>query len=77
MKEQILENLLSTEISQSGIISKIKIGDRIEFKALTFYKSNKSIRKVNGFNRKGLPTVKFEGWEDFVLTEKEIIRIVK
>lgn len=76
MKEQILENLLSTEISQSGIISKIKIGDRIEFKALTFYKSNKSIRKVNGFNLKGLPTVRFEGWADFVLTEREIIRIV-
>ena len=77
MKQQILENLLSHEISQGGIISKLKIGDMVEFKAITFYKSYKSIRKINGFDRKGLPTVKFQGWDNFVLTENEIIRLIK
>lgn len=59
------------------ILEQIKVGTKIEFKAFTIWSSKKEIRIVNGFARNGLPTVRFGGWNNFVLKEKEIIRIIK
>jgi len=55
---------------------KIKIGDRITFCALEQWNSDKYTRTVNGFFR-GLPTVRFEEQERFVVREQEIIKVGK
>ena len=59
------------------ILEQIKVGTKIEFKACTRWSNKKETRIVNGFTKKGLPTIRFGGWSDFVLNEKEIIRIIK
>lgn len=51
-----------------------KQGQKITFKSLTRDGNVKAIRIVNGtFN--GLPTVRFNGWVNFVIRKNEIIKI--
>ncbi len=51
-----------------------KIGQTIVFKSPTRDGNFKAKRIING-NFKGLPTVKFNGWHDFVIRQNEIIEI--
>ena len=53
---------------------KIKIGDRIKFRALTRYSHETVWRKVNGFWN-GCPTVRYQGYGDFVVRLEEILEI--
>ena len=57
------------------MLSQIKVGTKIEFKATTRWSNSKQVRVVNGFH-KNLPTIRFGGWSDFVVKESEIISIV-
>ena len=51
-----------------------KQGQRITFKSPTRSGNIKAIRIINGtFN--GLPTVRFNGWVNFVVRQNEIIKI--
>ena len=51
-----------------------KTGQRITFKSPTRYGCIKATRIINGtFN--GLPTVRFNGWVNFVIRQNEIIEI--
>ena len=51
-----------------------KQGQIITFKSPTRSGNVKAIRVINGtFN--GLPTVRFNGWSNFVIRQKEIIEI--
>jgi len=51
-----------------------KQGQIITFKSPTRSGNVKSIRVINGtFN--GLPTVRFNGWVNFVIRQNEIIKI--
>ena len=51
-----------------------KQGQKITFKSPTRNGNVKAIRVINGtFN--GLPTVRFNGWSNFVIRQKEIIEI--
>ena len=52
-----------------------KIGQTIVFKSPTRDGNFKAKRIING-NFKGLPTVKFNGWHDFVIRKNEIIEII-
>ena len=52
-----------------------KIGQTIIFKSPTRGGNFKAKRIING-NFKGLPTVKFNGWHDFVIRANEIIEII-
>lgn len=55
---------------------KFEIGDTIIFKSPTRNGNIKATRKINGtFN--GLPTVRFNGWADFVIKQNEILDIWK
>ena len=44
----------------------IKIGDRITFRAVTRFTGAEVTRKVRGFCYNGKPTVKYEGYDDFI-----------
>ncbi len=68
----------------NNIVKGIEIGDRITFKAVTRNSHRKATRAVNGaypfyFPQDGpfLPTVRYEGWSDFVVKESEIIEVHK
>ncbi len=51
-----------------------KTGQKITFKSPTRSGNIKATRIINGtFN--GLPTVRFNGWVNFVIRQKEIIKI--
>lgn len=51
-----------------------KQGQKITFKSPTRSGNVKAIRIINGtFN--GLPTVRFNGWNNFVIRQNEIIKI--
>lgn len=51
-----------------------KQGQRITFKSPTRNGNVKATRIINGsFN--GLPTCRFNGWDDFVVRKNEIIEI--
>jgi len=53
---------------------KFKQGQKITFKSPTRNGNVKAIRIINGtFN--GLPTVRFNGWINFVVRKNEIIEI--
>jgi len=53
-----------------------KIGDTIEFKSPTRSGDTKAIRIINGtFGLDNLPTVRFNGWSNFVIKPNEIIDI--
>ena len=57
-------------------MNQFKIGQRITFKSPTRCGNFKATRIINGtFN--GLPTVKFNGWDSFIIKENEIINITK
>ena len=51
-----------------------KIGQKITFRSLTRDGNFKAQRIINGDFR-GLPTVRFNGWSNFVIKEREIIEI--
>ena len=51
-----------------------KIGQRITFKSPTRNGNVKATRIING-NFNGLPTVRFNGWVNFIIRQKEIIEI--
>ncbi len=58
--------------------SDIEVGDRITFCAVTRYSNKTVIRKVNGFfGMARRPTVRFHGWNDFVVEAHEITQIHK
>lgn len=46
---------------------KIELGDDLTFTATTRDGRRKVTRKVNGFTPAGLPTVRFNGWDRFVV----------
>ena len=51
-----------------------KQGQKITFKSPTRSGNKKATRVINGtFN--GLPTVRFNGWVNFVVRQNEIIKI--
>ena len=52
-----------------------KIGQTIVFKSVTRNGFKKASRKING-NFNGLTTVKFNGWQSFVIKQNEIIEII-
>ena len=55
-------------------MNQFKIGQRITFKSPTRCGNFKATRIINGtFN--GLPTVRFNGWINFVIRQNEIIEI--
>lgn len=51
-----------------------KLGQRITFKSPTRDGCIKATRVINGVYN-GLPTVRFNGWSEFVIRENEIINI--
>ncbi|MEQ8832240.1 MAG: hypothetical protein RLW87_20700 [Alphaproteobacteria bacterium] len=51
---------------------RIKVGDRITFKAVTRWNCNPVTRKVNGFDDWGRPTVAYGGWREFVVRKIEV-----
>lgn len=54
---------------------RIKIGDRITFKAATRDSYRKATRVVNGFHF-GQPTVRYAGWSNFVVRPAEISAVI-
>ena len=52
-----------------------EIGERIKFRSITRCNSRTAIRKVNGFDSFGRPTVRFEGWSNFIVKPKEISEV--
>lgn len=55
----------------------VEVGDRIVFKSPTRSGTTKAERKVNGFWMNGFPTVRFQGWGDFVVKPSEILEVKK
>jgi len=51
-----------------------EIGQTIVFKALTRHSYKKATRKING-SWHGSPTVRYHGWNDFIIKDHEIIEI--
>ena len=51
-----------------------EIGQTIVFKALTRDSYRKATRKING-SRRGSPTVRYNGWDNFAVQPYEIIEI--
>lgn len=54
---------------------KVKVGDRIRFRAATRWSNAAVWRKVNGFWANGMPTVRFGGWDNFVVQPGEILEV--
>jgi hypothetical protein len=50
----------------------IKIGDRITFRAVTRFTGAEVTRKVRGFWYNGKPTVRYQGYADFIVNWGEI-----
>lgn len=55
----------------------VQVGDSIKFKAMTRDSYKTATRKVNGFWSNGCPTVRYQGWSDFVVARHEIISLIK
>ena len=53
----------------------IKIGDKITFRPLTRWGAPLLTRLVNGFDSLGRPTVRYNGWSDFIVKWDEIIKV--
>lgn len=59
-------------------IRKLKVGDRIEFRAQCCYTNAKAIRKVVKIDlHNGLVDVHYQSWSNFVLLACEIIRKIE
>lgn len=56
---------------------KIRIGDRIKFKAATRWAFRAVVRKVKGFDHLGRPLVGYGGWSEFIVHPKEILEVIK
>ena len=57
---------------------KVKIGDKIKFKAATRWNCGAVWRKVNGFRQIGpyfRPTVRYGGWPNFTVRSEEILEV--
>ena len=65
--------------------TKIEVGDRITFRAVTRHSDKSVTRIVNGFvtadgsgwldAEDRLPTVRFEGWANFIVRHHEITEV--
>lgn len=55
----------------------IEVGDRIIFRSATRSGNFKANRIVNGFRSGGKPTVRFNGFHDFVVRPDEIMDVIK
>jgi hypothetical protein len=53
----------------------MKKGDRIKFRAVTRWSAAAVWRRVNGFTKRNLPTVRYGGWPGFVVREHEILEV--
>ena len=54
-------------------IRKIKVGDRVRFRAVTRHSGAEAVRMVTGWRFNGQVQVGYHGWSDFVLANREII----
>ena len=52
---------------------KMRVGDRLTFKAATRSHYRKATRPIRGFTPQGRPMVAYHGWSDFVVQPHEII----
>lgn len=52
---------------------KMRVGDRLTFKAATRCSFTKATRKIRGFDHLGRPLVGYAGWSDFIVMPREII----
>lgn len=55
--------------------AQIKVGDYIRFVCLIAYREHRGRCKVNGFYRDGRPTVRCNGFSDFIVNFDEIVRV--
>lgn len=55
---------------------RIKVGDRIKFKAATRYSHETATRKVKGFDSYGRPLVGYAGWSEFVVHPREVLDVI-
>ena len=55
---------------------KLKVGDRIEFKACTRSHYRKAVRVITEVGKRGRICVRYHGYGDFALYDSEIIRKV-
>ena len=53
----------------------IESGDSIKFKAATRSGHHTVVRKVNGLYKDKWPTVRYLGWDKFVVHTREIIEV--
>lgn len=53
--------------------SKMKIGDRVKFRAVRRWSTKTAIRVIVGFDMFGRPEVRFDGWPRFVVRHEEIL----
>lgn len=56
--------------------SKLKVGDRIEFKASTRSDYKKAIRVITEIDTRGRICIRYHGYNDFMLYPSEVIRKV-
>lgn len=56
-------------------IDAIEIGTWIRFRAVTRHSDRPAWRKVTGFSPCGRPTVKYHGWDHFIVRHDEILEI--
>lgn len=54
---------------------KIKVGDKITFKAMTMYSSRKATRVVREIDSTGRPLVHFDYWTNFQVRWNEISHV--
>lgn len=55
---------------------RLKIGDRIRFRAVTSWSDKPAVRIVRGFDRNNRPLVRFGGWSEFIVERREILDII-
>lgn len=57
--------------------SKIKVGDRITFKAATRSHFRQATRKVTEIDHHGRPCVRYHGWSNFIVEWSEVLAVHK
>lgn len=55
---------------------KIKIGDRIRFRAVTRWSDKPATRKVVDIDQEGRPLVRFGGWSNFIVERNEVLEVL-
>ena len=56
--------------------ARLKIGDRIRFRAVTRWSDKPAVRKVVGFDQQGRPLVRFGGWPEFIVEPCEVLDVL-